>query len=132
MTERLAKALASATDTRVCLIDDGILKDAPSVFREAFPGKKAVVVADTTTFGVAGCAVQDALKAAGLAVAGPFVFDAAGLYAEMTYVDRLTAALQQHECVPVAVGSGTVNDLTKLASHRCGRPWNVIDAPKAE
>lgn len=126
MTERLAKALASATDTRICLIGDGILKDAPSVFREAFPGKKAVVVADTTTFGVAGRSVCEALKTAGLSEAEPFVFDAAGLYAEMTYVDRLTAALQRHDGVSVAVGSGTVNDLTKLASHRCGRPYMCV------
>ena len=58
MTERLGKALASATDTRICLIGEGVLKDVPSVFREAFPGQEAVVVADTTTFGVAGRAVR--------------------------------------------------------------------------
>ena len=126
MTERLATALASATDTRICLIGEGVLKDVPSVFREAFPGKEAVVVADTTTFGVAGRAVQDALQAAGLAGAGPFVFDAAGLYAEMSYVERLTTALQANDCIPVAVGSGTINDLTKLASHRCGRPYLCV------
>ena len=126
MTERVETALASATDTRTCLIGEGVLKDVPSVFREAFPGKEAVVVADTTTFGVAGRSVWEALKAAGLSAAEPFVFDAAGLYAEMAYVDRLTAGLQRHACVPVAVGSGTINDLAKLASHRCGRPYMCV------
>ena len=126
MTERLEKALASARETRACVIGEAVIKDVPALFREQFPGAKAAVVADTTTFGVAGRQVQDALAAAGLAGAAPFVFDAAGLYAEMSYVDRLVPALQKHDCVPVAVGSGTINDLTKLASHRCGRPYLCV------
>ena len=126
MTRRLETALASARETRACVIGEAVIKDVPALFREQFPGAKAAVVADTTTFGVAGRQVQDALAAAGLAGAEPFVFDAAGLYAEMSYVDRLTPALQAHDCVPVAVGSGTINDLTKLASHRCGRPYLCV------
>ena len=126
MAERLKDALASACETRACVIGCGVLKDAPALFREQFPGAKAAVVADATTFAVAGREVQDALAAAGLAGAAPFVFDVAGLYAEMSRVDRLTAALQAHRCIPVAVGSGTINDLTKLASHRCGRPYLCV------
>lgn len=126
MSERLEKALASARETRACVIGAAVLSEVPAVFREQFPGARAAVVADSTTFGVAGRAVQDALQAAGLAVAAPFVFDAAGLYAEMSHVERLTQALQAHDGIPVAVGSGTINDLTKLASHRCGRPYLCV------
>ncbi len=126
MNGRLKKALESARETRACVIGEGVLKDAPALFREHFPGMKAAVVADSTTFAVAGLSVQDALKAAGLAGADPFVFDAAGLHAEMSHVERLTPALQAHACIPVAVGSGTVNDLTKLASHRCGQPYMCV------
>ena len=126
MTRRLETALASARETRACVIGEAVIKDVPALFREQFPGAKAAVVADTTTFGVAGRQVQDALAAAGLAGAEPFVFDAAGLYAEMSYVERLTTALQANDCIPVAVGSGTINDLTKLASHRCGRPYLCV------
>ena len=84
MTRRLETALASARETRACVIGEAVIKDVPALFREQFPGAKAAVVADTTTFGVAGRQVQDALAAAGLAGAEPFVFDAAGLYAEMS------------------------------------------------
>ena len=126
MSDRLKQALESASETRACLIGEALLKEVPDVFRRQFPGKKAVVVADSTTFGVAGREVQEALAAAGLAVAAPFVFDAAGLYAEMTCVERLSGALRLNDCVPVAVGSGTLNDLTKLASHRCGRPYLCV------
>jgi glycerol-1-phosphate dehydrogenase [NAD(P)+] len=126
MAERLRQALASASETRACVIGEGVLKDVPALFREQFPGARAAVVADTTTFAVAGRAVRDALAAAGLSGAEPFVFDAAGLYAEMPCVERLTPALRAHGCVPVAVGSGTINDLTKLAAHRCGRPYLCV------
>ena len=126
MTERLEKALASARETRACMIGEAVLKEVPVLFREQFPGAKAVIVADANTFEVAGRTVRDALKAAGLSAGAPFVFDAAGLYAEMSYVDRLTSVLQAHNTVPVAVGSGTINDLTKLASHRCGRPYMCV------
>jgi len=126
MTARLKKALASASETRACVIGTAVLNQVPDLFREQFPGAKAAVVADTTTFGVAGRQVQDALAAAGLVGAEPFVFDAAGLHAEMSYVDQLVPALQRHRCIPVAVGSGTVNDVTKLSSHRCDRPYLCV------
>ncbi|MEI7898813.1 MAG: sn-glycerol-1-phosphate dehydrogenase [bacterium] len=126
MTARLENALASARETRACVIGDGVLKDAPALFRDHFPGQKAAVVADPTTFRVAGRDVQEALAAAGLAGAAPFVFDDPSLYAEMTCVERLEAALRTHALIPVAVGSGTINDLTKLASFRCGRPYLCV------
>ena len=31
--------------------------------------------------------------------------------------------MQSHDAIPVAVGSGTINDLVKLAAHRSGRPY---------
>lgn len=126
MTERLEKALKSATETRACVIGEHVLKDVPELFREQFPDAKAVVVADATTFRVAGRTVQEALAAAGLAGVAPVVFETAGLYAEMAHVERLESALRPHACVPVAVGSGTINDLTKLAAHRCGRPYLCV------
>jgi glycerol-1-phosphate dehydrogenase [NAD(P)+] len=126
MNERLEKALASARETRACVIGEDVLKDVPALFRGQFPGAKAAVVADANTFAAAGRAVHDALTAAGLAGAAPLVFDAAGLYAEMSCAERLEAALRAHGGIPVAVGSGTINDLTKLAAHRCGRPYMVV------
>lgn len=126
MAERLKAALETAHATRACVIGEAILKDVPGVFREQFPGKKAVVVADSTTFAVAGREVHGALVCSGLTSATPFIFDAKGLYAEMAHVERLTSALQAHDCIPVAVGSGTINDLTKLSSHRCGKPYFCV------
>ncbi|MBI4625368.1 MAG: iron-containing alcohol dehydrogenase, partial [Verrucomicrobia bacterium] len=106
----LDEALHSARETRALAIGPAILPRVPEVFREQFPGRRAIVVADPTTFTIAGRAVRDALDAAGLNLAEPFVFAAPALFAEHRFVEQLEAALRTHEAIPVAVGSGTIND----------------------
>jgi glycerol-1-phosphate dehydrogenase [NAD(P)+] len=122
----LAEALSSAQETRALEIGSGILGQTPRVFREQFPKRSAVVVADENTFNAAGQRVAAELAAAGLATLKPFIFPARGLHAEHAYVEQLEAALRPHDAIPVAVGSGTVNDLTKLAAHRTGRPYMCV------
>lgn len=48
------------------------------------------------------------------------------MYAEHGFVVDLESALRQHEAIPIAVGSGTINDLTKLAAHRVGRAYLCV------
>jgi glycerol-1-phosphate dehydrogenase [NAD(P)+] len=117
----LDEALRSARETRALVIGRGVLAQTPRVFQQQFPGERAVVVMDAVTRALAGQHVHEALVAAGVECEEPFVFTAAGLYAEFSFVEQLETALRQHRAIPVAVGSGTVNDLTKLAAHRAGR-----------
>jgi glycerol-1-phosphate dehydrogenase [NAD(P)+] len=127
----LAEALASARETRALLVGPGVRHDTPRVFHEHFPGAHAVVVADPTTFRVAGEAVAAAFATAGIPTVPPFVFGDPSLYAEFHYVEQLEAALRTHDAVPVAVGSGTINDLVKLAACRTGRPSYLCVATAA-
>lgn len=122
----LREALSSAAETRELQLGSGIVGDVAGVFRTQFPGRKALVVADPTTFRVAGERVQQQLTGAGLAGAAPFVFDDPDLYAEISFVEKLEPVFRQHDAIPVAVGSGTINDLVKLASHRVGRPYLCV------
>ncbi len=48
------------------------------------------------------------------------------LYADLENVLLLKNFLQEHAGIPVVVGSGTLNDLTKLASFRCNRPYMIV------
>ena len=122
----LAEALASAHETHVLHLGRGVLCDAADVFREQFPGKRAVLVADLNTFEVAGARLQADLAADGVKCLAPFVFTDPGLYAEFKFVKQLEAALRKHRAIPIAVGSGTINDLVKLAAHRAGRPYLCV------
>ncbi|MBA2449644.1 MAG: iron-containing alcohol dehydrogenase, partial [Chloroflexi bacterium] len=97
------------------------------VFEECFGDRAAVVVADETTFAIAGLTVDRALRASGRVVADPFIFPLrAPLHADFPRVLELETALSAHDALPAAVGSGTVNDLTKLAAHRLGRPYMAV------
>lgn len=126
--ERLSveEALRAARETRALVIDDGAIASVPRVFREQFGNQSAVVVADTNTWKVAGAAVSAALQSAGVPAIEPFIFRDGDLYAEHRFVERLEESLRQHSSIPVAVGSGTINDLTKLASHRTGRSYLCV------
>ena len=68
------EALESARETRALLIGPHMLDRVPSLFRETFPGKEAIVVADATTWKVAGEKVQMHLERAGIDCHSPFVF----------------------------------------------------------
>lgn len=122
----LAEALRSARETKVLEIAPAILSRVPAVFSLQFPGAHAVVVSDPVVFDIAGRAVQDTLAGAGLVRQPPFLFSDPGLYAEHEFVARLEEALRRHDAIPVAVGSGTINDLVKLAAHRVNRPYMCI------
>jgi glycerol-1-phosphate dehydrogenase [NAD(P)+] len=119
------RALATATDTRHLTLDAGAVQLAGSAFQAAFGERPAVVVADPTTWSVAGQRVEQALRRAGLATRPPIV-RSAPLHADFDRVPELQAAIEQADATPVALGSGTINDLTKLAAHRVGRPYMVV------
>ena len=122
----LAQALSAAQETRCIELGQGVLDRTPQVFQQQFGDKPALLVADTNTFAAAGRAVQEAFRRAGRACREPFVFTDRRLYAEHKHVVALEAALLGNEAIPVAVGSGTINDLTKLAAHRAGWPYLAV------
>jgi len=123
---RVEKALEAANETRALRIGEKILDQVPDLFKEQFPGKRAVVVADQTTYQIAGKKIVEELKAAGIEQESPFIFTYPELYAEYKFIDQLVAALKVHDAIPIAVGSGTINDLTKLSSHLTGRRYMCV------
>ncbi|NDV78278.1 sn-glycerol-1-phosphate dehydrogenase [Dysgonomonas sp. 511] len=123
---KIEQALKAADETKALEIGFGILKRVAELFSTQFPGSKAVVVADENTFGVAGKEVVKILASAGIEMEAPFIFSDPELYAEYKYVEILEDSLKTHNAIPIAVGSGTINDLTKLASHLAGRRYLCV------
>ena len=129
---RVQDALARATDTKACTIGSGAIEETPALIRQFFPAaKSAVVVCDPRTNVAAGEKVGALLKAAGYDVC-EHMLEPSGkpFHAEMPYVDEIQAALaavraKSPDAVPVAVGSGVVNDCTKLAAGRLEAPYAV-------
>ena len=125
--QRINAALEEATDTRDVKIEVGALASVPEVFRENFGEGSIVIVADGNTFEVAGREVQRELEAAGYTMMEPYVFPAEPpLYAEYSNIEKLRDSLREHAAVPVAVGSGTLNDIVKRSSHECERSYMCV------
>jgi glycerol-1-phosphate dehydrogenase [NAD(P)+] len=77
MTERrIEAALRDASDTAAVVIGAGVLGRVADLFADTLGDGRAVVVADGTTWDVAGQAVQERLAAAGRDVHEPYVFPA--------------------------------------------------------
>jgi len=123
---RLAQALRAASDTREVELGEGAIGRTADVFRRQFPGSAALIVADRNTWASAGEQVLGLVRRASVPAAEPLVFEDPDLCADFAHVERLEAALRVAGVIPIAVGSGTVNDLAKLAAHRAGRPYMVV------
>ncbi|MDR2039779.1 MAG: sn-glycerol-1-phosphate dehydrogenase [Bacteroidales bacterium] len=123
---QVEEALKAAKETKALWIGSGFLSRVSELFKEQFPEKKAVIIADNNTYKVAGKYVEQFINSANIAQEAPFIFTDPELYAEYTYVDILTDFLKDKDVIPVAVGSGTINDLTKLSSHLTGRQYLCV------
>ncbi len=123
--EYLEKALALATDTKVFIMEDGALAKVPSVFRDNFPGRAAIVIADCNTWRVAGNTVYEKLGNAGVPVSR-FLIPDEHFHAEWPYVEMVEAQVKSSGAIAVAVGSGVINDLCKLSSHHLGQSYLCV------
>ncbi len=123
---KIESALQRTTDTKDLFIGAGVVSRTAEMFRKLFPGKKAIIIADTNTWEVAGKAVLQSLEEGGVAHETSFIFDDPDLYAEWKFVEQLKAHLESLDVIAVAVGSGVINDLTKYVSHTLGRKYMCV------
>jgi glycerol-1-phosphate dehydrogenase [NAD(P)+] len=126
-TERIKTALPDATDTKDVVVDAGVLGLVDDVFGRSFGDQPAVVVADENTFKVAGEQVHHRLQTGGRTLVDPYFFPGQPtLRSEYGNITKLVASLRTHDAVPVAVASGTLNDIVKRAAYECDRPYLVV------
>ncbi|MDR0485706.1 MAG: sn-glycerol-1-phosphate dehydrogenase [Elusimicrobiota bacterium] len=123
----IEEALKSAVDTKSLAIGEGILTRSAEIFIKEFPGSsKVAIVADNNTFRAAGREVVDIFTAKKINQEEPFIFSDPNLYADYKYVENLIDFLNKTEAIPIAVGSGVINDIVKLASSKTNRRYFCI------
>ncbi|HRE81852.1 MAG TPA: sn-glycerol-1-phosphate dehydrogenase [Opitutaceae bacterium] len=122
----LEEALQSARETKALHVGPQVIDRVAQEFSRLFPGKTAALVTDATLFSLIGKRLQDGFVSLGLLGPAPFIFPEEHVEAEDSFVERVEKALSAHNGIAVAVGSGTLNDLVKLASHRLGRPYICV------
>ncbi|HXR57379.1 MAG TPA: sn-glycerol-1-phosphate dehydrogenase [Casimicrobiaceae bacterium] len=124
----LRRAVSRASVTREVDVGENAIARLPALLGRLGASARIQVVADRNTMRAAGDRAVATLQHAGRPVAPPIVLD------ETPRVKpRLESALALGErcagTVPIAVGSGVVNDLVKYAAQRAGVPYvSVVTA----
>jgi glycerol-1-phosphate dehydrogenase [NAD(P)+] len=120
------ECLAFASDTKEFRIEHSALDILPEILSRRFPGASAYIVADGNTMKAAGDRAIRILREAGIPVAAAHTYPASPvLHAHYEYARDLALMFRgkasiEGGIVPVAVGSGTINDLVKRAAMEAG------------
>ncbi|MGI6854489.1 sn-glycerol-1-phosphate dehydrogenase [Mesorhizobium sp. 1B3] len=116
-------AVARSTSIDEVILAPSCLDAAGTVYRRHFHDRPALVIADETTYALAGERVSATLSGAGIDVDRHVLPAKPRLQPERTIgeelVERLRTARQETP-IAVAVGSGVVHDLTRYAAFHAG------------
>ncbi|MGA4670621.1 sn-glycerol-1-phosphate dehydrogenase [Propionibacteriaceae bacterium Y1923] len=129
MNDAVSKGLQHAETTKVVEVGRGVLPRSGQILnalllQQASPG---LLVADERTWQAAGAQVEQSLREAGAALVEPMVFPGTPtLYAAYEHAEQIRERLREQGAVGIAIGSGTLNDLVKLASGELERPYAVV------
>lgn len=125
--ELLSTALEAASTTRDVRIAAGSVGAVPAVLKRSAPADRYVIVADNHTWAAAGARVASLLRAEGLAVSDPVMLEGEPRVKASAETARgLATALQAEAALPIAVGSGVINDLVKYAAELAGTPYVCV------
>lgn len=129
MTAQLGfnQAARKARITRAVVVEQEALRQVARLATEMLPGRRFLAVADPNTFAAAGRQVQHDLDAAGLLAGEPCILDGKPKVSpRVEHAHRIAEALRTADAVPIAVGSGVVNDLAKYAAALAERPYVCV------
>ena len=102
--------------TAAFLLGRGANKFVPELLKRYFPGKDPWIIADGNTWKAAGEAVYQLLIDNGFKPFESYIFPADPKPHPDLAISEKLAAMIPENCVPVAVGSGVINDLVKCAA----------------
>jgi glycerol-1-phosphate dehydrogenase [NAD(P)+] len=116
-----------AVEMRAAVVARGAVEQVVEWVRNTGAGPGICLVADRITREIAGERVGALLRKAGYRVRECVLEDGAGgrPHADEAGLAQVEQALEGAQ-LAVAVGAGTVNDLTKLGSHRSNVPYLVV------
>ncbi|WP_108658623.1 sn-glycerol-1-phosphate dehydrogenase [Acuticoccus kandeliae] len=120
----LDSAVARSKAIAEIAVGNGILADVPAMARRHFGDGAYVIVADENTFAAAGREVAERLSADGLSVETHLLPAVPRPKPSVELGESIAAVLG--DAIPVAVGSGVINDVTKYAAFTKDRPYLCV------
>jgi glycerol-1-phosphate dehydrogenase [NAD(P)+] len=124
--ETIRSAVSQSKKIDTIVIENDALQRVPVLLREHFKISSVFLIADENTMAAAGNRLGKDLIESGFTLA-THVFPATPyLKAKVENADTFLSRLQDHGGVPVAAGSGVINDLVKYAAFQIGKPYLSI------
>lgn len=102
-------------------LSDQILHDGSKLEKD----DKIYVVADVNTWDVAGEKVVSVVEEAGYPVES-YIFPYESMHAEQQYADEILEHLPEDAKLIIAVGSGTINDLSRFVAFNNDLPYYIV------
>ena len=106
--------------TKACIIEQNCISETKEYAKKYGLTGKAVAIYDDNTYKAAG-SIADVHK--------EIILSHDGLHADNTYVDNLLPMIPDDADYLIAVGSGTVHDLTRYCAYELGLPF--VSCPTA-
>lgn len=124
--ELIAGAVAKSATVAEVLVGRGVLAEAGALFRRQFGNGPACIIADDNTWKAAGAAVEASLVASGVTVRRHVMAGKPRLKPTVELANSLRDVLAADASVPVAVGSGVINDVVKHAAFSLRREYLCV------
>ena len=123
----LDQAVRSASVTRSVVVERQALARLPAVVRTLQPSRACRIVADSNTMDAAGHRSFAILQAANVMLEESIVLaESPRLKPRLNAARELAARLRASGALPIAVGSGVINDVTKCAAELAGTPYVCV------
>jgi len=120
----LARAVAKASVTRSVIVERDALAQSGAVVAALQPSRACCIVADSNTMRAAGHRVAAVLRGAGIPLENAVVLEEAPRVKPHADTARqVSARLAASGALPIAVGAGVINDITKYAAELAQTPY---------
>ncbi|MBR7118769.1 MAG: sn-glycerol-1-phosphate dehydrogenase [Lentisphaeria bacterium] len=118
--------LPSGIETKAFAMGEHAIDDLPEVLEKFFPGKSPLLVADENTWAAAGKRAQEVLEKSGAVIRDTVIYDGKKRLHPDTAISDVLSESFDDTVVPVAVGSGVINDIVKCAAGKAGVPYCCV------
>lgn len=125
MNRNVEFALSRATDTKYLLVKCGAIESVADAFISQFHDSEAIIISEESMMEYVEKVLQQ-FDNKGVKHNTAIIFENKDLYAHWGYIEKLDEILSNTDAIPVAIGSGTINDLVKLSSHHNNRNYLIV------
>lgn len=114
-----------SVDIRKILIGSQVYREIPEIIK-GYKNKKIFIIADSNTYEIYGKEVYQELKKEGFMLAGHTFETQHPLIPNEEAIGSLTVEIEKDVGMIIAVGSGTINDISRIISYKLDIPYIIV------